>query len=106
MDGWSINKKPPAPELTEQQAMDVHLQEVWPWIDGLSASVVGRQFLKPLTTKDTKVHEGNPQDLLRDTSCPWWFNDFADRYETARILSAILRLPSIQGHLLIQIIRT
>ena len=37
-------------------------------------------FLKALTTKGTKVHEGDPWNYgLRDTSCPSWFMHFVRR---------------------------
>ena len=39
----------------------------------VGGTIVGK-FAKPLTTKGTKVHEGNAASKsLRDTLCPWWF---------------------------------
>src|SRR5258705_12306076 len=50
--------------------------QTYPRLHFLPAKRKSRKSLKPLTTKDTKLHEGDPRDwdFLRVISCPLWLD--------------------------------
>ena len=54
--------------------------------------------LKNMTSKDTKVHEGNPgKQCLRDTSCPSWFMHLPchPRASKRTIIRVSVRMPML-----------
>ena len=51
---------------------------------------------KTSTTKGTKVHEGKPQVLLREPSCPWWLKPSLPSSTVYKSLDAVFQMNNVE----------